>query len=246
MGVLSLKQTKFRRIKYSIKDLLDNYPIIYNFLYEKFISSNYVTSSTNLLVEGFPSSGNTFMYENTKEVLPPNTIISSHLHSVSQLVKSLKFGIPVLFCLRNPIDCSVSNYVRQRISYGRTIIDYEKWLLYWINYHRRILNLIDIREIKVCMFEKIISDPIELIIYSLNLNIKYSYEKKMSIKNKLRNIIFEKESLIKGERFKNTSFPNKEKEYLKKQIINELLSKRSDLAAEANEIHEKILKHSCI
>lgn len=72
---------------------------------------------TDLAIEGFPRSGNTFS-RYLFEAAFPNANLASHVHAVAALKAALRHKKPVVLLLREPIDCIASwsskNYFRQQ------------------------------------------------------------------------------------------------------------------------------------
>lgn len=72
---------------------------------------------TDLVIEGFPRSGNTFSRK-LVELAFPEVNLASHVHAVAALKSALFYKKPTILLLRNPVDCvaswSCKNYVRKQ------------------------------------------------------------------------------------------------------------------------------------
>ena len=86
------------------------WPSVYVFLLSVFRRHIYSLSahrSTDVVVEGFPRSANTYLVEALKMQLNGHANIAHHLHDVSQLTRSEKLALPCFVIIRNPVDAVV-------------------------------------------------------------------------------------------------------------------------------------------
>lgn len=72
-----------------------------------------VDPATDLMVEGFPRSGNTFLVAWLART-NPSVRVASHLHSRAHVRMALRHGIPVVVMLRDPLEALASEMVRRR------------------------------------------------------------------------------------------------------------------------------------
>lgn len=70
-------------------------------------SANVIRGETDVTVEGFPRSGNTFAVAKLRAA-NPGIVVAHHLHSAAQVRKSLRLGTPTLILFRDPIDALAS------------------------------------------------------------------------------------------------------------------------------------------
>lgn len=71
-------------------------------------TSRRITAATDVVVEGYPRSGNTFAAAALRHVGGPDLTIASHVHTPSQVVLAVRRKIPVLLAIRQPVDCITS------------------------------------------------------------------------------------------------------------------------------------------
>lgn len=71
-----------------------------------------INESTDLLLEGFPRSGNTYLLS-WLTLANPNLRVASHLHSVSHARVALRQGVPVVILLRPPKEALASEYLNR-------------------------------------------------------------------------------------------------------------------------------------
>jgi hypothetical protein len=69
-----------------------------------------IDSSTNLVVEGFPRSGNTFCAETFRLVGGEGFGVVSHVHHVAQVKAAVRKSVPTIVVVRDPVAC-LSSYL---------------------------------------------------------------------------------------------------------------------------------------
>lgn len=82
-----------------------------------------------LCVEGYPRSGNTFLYALCSQVLSPE-LIAHHLHNCAQIKFALSNRIPVLFVARPPLEAISSYIIREDIPASRAFTQYYRLYSY--------------------------------------------------------------------------------------------------------------------
>jgi len=84
-----------------------------------------VTQDTDIVIEGYPRSANTFAVAAFLLAQPRPVNIAHHLHVPIQVIRAVQWGIPALVLLRNPDDAVLSWLVRERgLSVARALKDY--------------------------------------------------------------------------------------------------------------------------
>ncbi len=71
-----------------------------------------VNRATQLVIEGFPRSGNTFAVVAFRQAQQESISIASHLHAPAQVIRAARWKIPTLILIRNPADAVVSLVIR--------------------------------------------------------------------------------------------------------------------------------------
>jgi len=70
-------------------------------------AKNYIISkNTQLVIEGFPRSANTFSFLAFDSLIGDN--VSGHTHSSAQVLKAISKGLPTVVLIRNPEDAIIS------------------------------------------------------------------------------------------------------------------------------------------
>lgn len=107
-----------------------------------------VTPSTDLCIEGFPRSGNSFAVGAVKHAQSQPIQIAHHTHVPANAIQACEWGIPTLVLIRNPYDAVVSC-----IALGKQIQEEEhnadepvQWVSYqdhlraWIVFYRSLTS----------------------------------------------------------------------------------------------------------
>ncbi|HOI28595.1 MAG TPA: hypothetical protein PLZ15_02460 [Melioribacteraceae bacterium] len=113
-----------------------------------------VKKDTELLIDGFPRSANTFAYTFI-ELTQPVKKIAHHVHLPVQFYRGIRFRTPAVLLLRNPVDAAISMSIRRPTYFPYLIF------LYYYLFHKKIWEIIN--DTLVIKFEEVISDPNSII-----------------------------------------------------------------------------------
>jgi len=208
--VFSIKDLKF-----DFKTYVGKHPSLYFLygLYPKF-KHRIVRKNTDICIEGFPRSGNTFTYHAFK-YFNPDLVIGHHIHAPVQPYLAQKFNIPCLIMIRHPLNSAASLIiVDNKLSIDSALKHYIHYYEELIKYSDHIF-LADINTI-VNSFDKIV-DKI-----NSECNKKFKYKAISKDKEKEIKQIVEKQN-EKGKNPQNlVAIPSNRKEQLKKQIKPEI------------------------
>ena len=108
------------------------------------------TASTDLVIEGFPGSGNTFVSNTVREHVDGPCRIESHFHYTAQLRRALAFGVPAIVIVRQPLDACRSLQGKEPALFPSLIL----WR--WLLYHRFVLR--HAGRLEVFLFDDVIHD----------------------------------------------------------------------------------------
>jgi hypothetical protein len=111
------------------------------------VRSRWVTRDTDLVVEGFPRSGNTFAALGIASAQSRPVRIVSHAHVPAQFKRAVALGVPTIVAVRDPADATCSMAVADPHHRVRDL------LRYWIHYHEQLLEVVD--GVVVASFEDI-------------------------------------------------------------------------------------------
>ncbi len=111
--------------------------------------SRQITESTQLVIEGFPRSGNTFTTFAIGDACGHQITIASHVHQPSQIKLALARGLPTVFVIRDPV-FALASYLAydQRFSASAVIHEY-------CSYHRELVPYAE--RLLICDFDEITS-----------------------------------------------------------------------------------------
>ncbi|HTT94924.1 MAG TPA: hypothetical protein VMF55_09640 [Solirubrobacterales bacterium] len=114
-------------------------------------SSWFVGRETDVCIEGYPRSGNSFAVESFRQANPAARI-AHHVHVPSQITRALSLRIPAALVIRDPADAvtSFAIYWGGRIPIGILLGNY-------IDFHRALEDKLD--EIAICPFELFADRP---------------------------------------------------------------------------------------
>lgn len=73
-----------------------------------------VNHNTDIVIEGFPRSGNTFAVAAFTLAQPNPMVIARHTHKVAQIIVAVRRQIPTLVIIREPIEAVTSLVIRQQ------------------------------------------------------------------------------------------------------------------------------------
>lgn len=100
-----------KRLRYTFRTAVGSHAALYPLLATvPTFRHRIVVASTDLCIEGFPRSANTFTLH-AFEVWNPGMAVAHHLHVPMQVIRSVRMGIPCLVLIRSPKDALASTLV---------------------------------------------------------------------------------------------------------------------------------------
>jgi hypothetical protein len=109
-----------------------------------------VGPQTDVVIEGFPRSGNTYFVAAFQLAQDMEVRIASHLHYPSQITCGMQLNIPVLVVIREPIEALTSYYIREpSVSVGHMVTHYRRFYDCALSSRRSVL---------LCTFEQLTAD----------------------------------------------------------------------------------------
>jgi SAM-dependent methyltransferase len=100
-------------------------------------TSRQITDRTDLVVEGYPRSGNTFLTGAMRHVVGPELTVASHVHTPSQVVLAVRRKVPTVVVIRRPADSVVSLVI------SSPHVPLDLALREWIDHYQRLWPLRD-------------------------------------------------------------------------------------------------------
>jgi hypothetical protein len=105
---------------------------------------------TQLVVEGYPRSGNTYAATAIAMAQPGGLVVATHVHVPAQVKRAVARGLPTLFVVRHPIDAVASTIVAApHIRPAAALREYD-------HHHQEVLPLAD--RLVVATFEQVTTD----------------------------------------------------------------------------------------
>ncbi len=87
-----------------------------------------VTPDTQLVLEGYPRSGNTFARIAFEMAQPAPVRLAHHLHAPAQVLAAARLGVPCVVLLREPDEAVLSQVVREpRLTLAQTLRSYARF-----------------------------------------------------------------------------------------------------------------------
>jgi hypothetical protein len=136
----TLPTRPLRQAVYSARAVASTWPGVYlPFAKRKYgdIPDRIVEADTELVVEGFQRSGNTFAVIAFEVAQPDPVKLAHHLHAAAQIVAAVRMGIPTLVLIRDPDESVLSHMVREP---GITV---RQSLANWVRFYDAVVPLRD-------------------------------------------------------------------------------------------------------
>ncbi len=137
------------RVRFELRRRLAPYPRLFLPLMRRrpAHAGHIVDDHTEVMIEGFPRSGNTFAVAAFQYAQPRPVSIARHLHAPAHVIEGIRRNIPVLVVVRNPVAAVTSMVIRHP---GLLPQD---GLREYVSFHTRLLPWRD--RIEVATFEEV-------------------------------------------------------------------------------------------
>lgn len=109
-----------------------------------------VTPQTQICIEGFPRSGNTFATVAFRQAQPGPVRIAHHCHHEAQIRLAVRWGLPAVLLVRNPVDACVS------LAIWRGGASVEKEIDRWITFHENLSECLN--RVVIGEFHEVVDD----------------------------------------------------------------------------------------
>lgn len=153
-------QVPVRRLWHRLKDDLGARPGVYlPFAARRYGRHLVLGPHTEIVIEGFPRSANTFAVMAFRFAQERHVAIAHHLHAPAQVIAGLDAGLPVVVLIRRPRDAIVSLAIRD------PYLTLEGCARSYLKFYRRIASFRN--RFTVATFDQVISD-FGLVIRRLN------------------------------------------------------------------------------
>lgn len=125
-----------------------------------------VTEETDICIEGFPRSANSFAVQAFQYAQPRPVQIAHHTHVPANPIRACEWGIPTVVLIRPPEDAIVSRIALdkevRRAEHGagsaRQRVSFAAWIHAWRSFYRALEPYRDRGELLVAFFSVVIED----------------------------------------------------------------------------------------
>jgi hypothetical protein len=114
------------------------------------IPNRLVEADTELVIEGFQRSGNTFAAAAFDFAQGRPIKSAHHLHSSAQVLEAVRLGVPVLLLIRDPRDAVISHVIRE------PCVTMRQSIAAWTRFYDRLLPVTD--RVFVADFSRVSTD----------------------------------------------------------------------------------------
>ncbi len=221
-----------------MRRFIRNSPQLYP-LYVKYVlrneSAQFPSKHTDLHLTGFPRSANTYCY-NILKVAFPSLSLSTHIHTTASIKLALRFNVPTLVLVRDPVSTCCSLLLKHHIE--PTVKEIESLMLDYIEYHDFVLQQCD--GIRILRFEDAVSSP-DYIIRIVSKCLKFGLKDTDIAAKALagQQLVEAKES---GKAVEGGSLPNETRKKMKVGVESHV--RAHPLCARALEVYGQLIEHS--
>lgn len=140
------------RARFEARHLLSSHPGLFLPLMRRRPShqGKVIDDRTDIVIEGFPRSGNTFAAAAFEMSQPRPVRIARHLHAPAHVIEGIRRGLPVIVVVRRPDEAVVSEVIRH------PELSLSQALRHYTAFHRRLLS--HRHQFVIARFEQVTSD----------------------------------------------------------------------------------------
>jgi hypothetical protein len=236
---ISALERRVRQARYTLRYLLSGYPAIhvpFTRLRYGSRSDRLVDRSTDLVIEGFGRSGNTFAVVAFELAQGRQTKVVHHTHAPAQVIRAVKLHIPVVLLVREPVATVVSHMLYREVSA-------RAGMSAWVRYHTRILPYRS--SLVIAPFEETTND-LAGVVKEVNQRYGTSFDEFRHTSDNVQRVFQRIEELNRrqyGRLTQTISRPNPERDDHKRLLLQEVLHDRlTALRRRAEQIYGLLLE----
>ena len=191
-----------------------------------------VNFKSDLLIEGFPRSANTYLLHGIKILSKKNLNIASHLHNFSHVRESLKMDIKTIIIYREPADCIASYIIKFNIK--PTYWNIKILAKAYIKFYKEILAFKGLSNLMFISFEEITKNPEKCFIKIEKFLSTIFYKYDDTIDQKIKKKVIQKKLSANSNpsNFENEiALPNDSKKKIKYKIQKLIIKNKSYIRA---------------
>lgn len=114
----------------------------------------WVTPKTDIVIEGYPRSANTFLYRAIRAATDDCLRIGHHVHREQQVTMALRYNIPCFVLFRHPLDAVASYLVREPGATAHSCLER------YVSFAENALTHTGHPKLSIVLFEDVIADPV--------------------------------------------------------------------------------------
>lgn len=137
-----------RRVRHNTKTFLGSRPTLFFpiFRRRRAFDDLLVTETTDICIEGFPRSANSFAVGAFEHAQTNPVTIAHHTHVPANAMRACKWGIPTIVLVRSPYDAIVSvvalkkesQLVEDGVSEPAQLVSFRDWVRTWCEFYRTL------------------------------------------------------------------------------------------------------------
>lgn len=207
------------------------------FLYKKYINllrpnkkKLIIGDATELVIDGFPRSANTFAVVAFEAVQKRTVVIAHHTHVPATIIEGCKRKLPALLLIRDPLSCVTSASIFRNTAPVPLL---EEWLWFY-------QNCLPFKSaLTIASFENV-TNHYDQVISSLNKKFNTNFSLFHHETNLLTSVNLRVEKIAKefGQSELQVARPSDSRKYLKEQI-KATISKESKMLNKAQSLYDK-------
>lgn len=148
--ILSRLRTVAGRVTFEAGSLLRMYPRLYVPIARKRAKAAPISADTDIVIEGYPRSGNTFAITAFGSAQTREVRVAHHEHAAAQVIAAARARVPAIVLIREPEDAVLSFAVQQPdITLGQALRTYDRFYRPLLPYRDRFV---------LARFEEVTSD----------------------------------------------------------------------------------------
>jgi hypothetical protein len=194
----------------------------------------FVSKNSDVLIEGFPRSGNTFALASFIYFLNNSLNISSHRHEIGNIKRAIRLKKKVLVIVRNPRDSVCSFIVREKVS-GRFALGF------YLKFHKFVL--MNRHHIKIIKFEDLIHHPKHVVNTFFNIDRDREWKDFNYEINQIVNNLELKDSGLKSIREDFVAIPSKKRNRKKQRCFDQLEADLKHELEKAEKTYQQLLEY---
>jgi len=227
-------------LNYFAKRILSSCPLLFYNLFKilRYNDTRIVSKSTELVIEGYPRSGNTYAIAAFQFSQSRTINVASHVHMIIQLKLGIKWNIPTIVIVREPIDAIISFIIREDVSPRFAIF-------YYKNYYEYVKEILS--KIVVIRFSELVND-FNILIKKVNQRYKTNYKGLVNTvenNNEIFKVVKEMDKIDRGKKnvdSNTVAIPNDNRLKIKRKIEATLLNNPTylNLINDCNKLFKEI------